>query len=164
MYKVDDYVVYKKDVCKIREIKNNKLNGNNYYILIPIDDESLVIDVPVDNRMGYLRNILSKEKADSLINNIANIKPLENIDDKYIERTYKDLLYNGTHEDLIKIIKTAYLRNVDRVKNNRKMSEKDSNYFNRAEKYLYNELSIVYHMSFDETKNYIIHKVQEVIK
>ena len=164
MYKVNDYVVYKKDVCQIREIKNNKLNGNNYYILIPIDDESLIIDVPVDNRMGYLRSILSQEEADSLINNIANIKPLENIDDKYIERTYKDLLYNGTHEDLIKIIKTAYLRNADRMKNNRKISEKDSNYFNRAEKYLYNELSIVYHMNFDETKNYIIHKVQEIVK
>lgn len=164
MYKVNDYVVYKKDVCKIREIKTNKLNGTNYYILIPIDDQSLVIDVPVDNRMGYLRSILSKEEADALINNIINIKPLENIDDKYMERTYKDLLYNGTHEDLIKIIKTAYLRNADRVKNNRKMSEKDSNYFNRAEKYLYNELSIVYHMNFDETKNYIIHKVQEITK
>ena len=67
MYKKDDYVVYKRDVCKIREIKNNKLNGNDYYILVPIDDASLIIDVPTDNKMGYLRDIITKERANDLI-------------------------------------------------------------------------------------------------
>ena len=102
MFKKDDYVVYKRDVCKIREIRNNKLNGNDYYILVPIDDDSLIIDVPTDNKLGYLKSIITKEEATKLINNIPNITPLENIDDKYLERKYKDLLYNGTHEDLIK--------------------------------------------------------------
>lgn len=161
MYKVNDYVMYKKDVCKVREIKNNKLNGNDYYILVPIDDKSLIIDVPVDNRMGFLRNLISKEEADLLIDNIGNIKPLENVDEKNVDKSYRDLLYNGSHEDLIKIIKTAYLRNVDRVKNNKKIREKDKDYFNQAEKYLYNELAIVYEMTSDEIKNYIIQKVQE---
>ncbi len=164
MYKVNDYVVYKKDVCQIKDIRNNKMNGQDYYILAPIDDASLIIDVPVDNRMGYLRSIISQKEADSFIHNICNIEPIENMADKYIEKTYKDLLHNGTHEDLIKIIKTTYLRNADRIKNNKKISDKDNDYFNKAEKYLYNELSIVYHMNFDETKNYIIRKVQETIK
>ena len=38
------------------------------------------------------------------------------------------------------------------------------NYFNKAEKYLYNELSIALNMSFDETKDYIINKLKELIK
>ena len=45
-----------------------------------------------------------------------------------------------------------------------KISDKDFNYFNRAEKYLYNELSIALNMPFDKTKNYIINKVKELIK
>lgn len=161
MNKVNDYVVYKKDVCKVKEIRENKLNGSSYYVLVPVFDESLIIDVPVDNKMGYLRDLLSKKQADNLIDNIVNIEPLENIDSKYIENTYKELFHNGTHEDLIKIIKTTYLRNEDRLKNKKKISEKDSDYFNQAEKYLYNELSIVYNMSFEEIKEYIIHKVEE---
>jgi len=44
------------------------------------------------------------------------------------------------------------------------MSDKDLNYFNKAEQYLYNELSIALNMTFDETKKYIINKVQELIK
>ncbi len=164
MYKENEYVVYKKDVCKIKEIRKNKMNGMDYYILVPIDDESLIIDVPVENKMGYLRSIISKEESNKLINNIPNIEPLKNIDDKYVEKTYKDLLYNGTHEDLIKIIKTTYLRNNNRIVNNKKISEKDNDYFIKAEKYLYNEISISLNMSFDETKNYIIKKVQELTK
>lgn len=162
MYKVNDYVVYKKDVCRVKEIKNNKVNGQDYYILVPIDDDSLIIDVPVENRMGYLRDVINKKDAEKLILNIPNIKTLDEIDEKYIDKAYKELLYNGKQEDLIKIIKTTYLRNESRLKNNKKLSEKDTNYFNQAEKYLYNELSISLNMSVDEVKNYIINKVQSL--
>lgn len=162
MFKKDEYVVYKKDVCKIKEIKNNKMRGNDYYILIPIDDESLIIDVPVENKNGYLREVIKKQEALKLINNIPKIEPLNNINDKYIERTYKDLIYRGKYEDLIKIIKTTYLRNEERLKNNKKLSEKDSNYFEQAEKYLYNELAIALNMNFDETKDYVIRQVQKL--
>ena len=156
MYKENDYVVYKKKVCKVREINRNKITGTTYYILVPIDDESLIIDVPTDDRMGYLRDVISQKEAYELIQKMPQIEPLQNIEDRYIERNYKELLGNGTHEDLIKIIKTAYLRNDQRLKNKKKMSEKDSNYFNLAEKYLYNEIAVSLNLNFEETKNYIL--------
>lgn len=164
MYKENDYLVYKKDVCKVKEIKKNKINDKDYYILVPINDESLVIEVPVDNRMGYIRNVISKEDALNLINRIPNINLLENIDDKYIEKTYKELLNSGNLEDLIKIIKTSYIRNDNRIKSNKKISDKDKAFFDKAEEYLYTELSISLNMSLDEVKEYIINKVQELIK
>ncbi len=164
MYKENEYVVYKKDVCRIKEIRTNKMNGKDYYILVPIDDESLVIDVPTDNRMGYLRNIISEDEAYQLINNIPNIQSLHDINDKYIERTYKDLLQQGMHEDLVRIIKTTYLRNDFRKKNNKKVSEIDNHYFKQAEKYLYNELAVSLNMSFEEVKKYIIDKVEMLMK
>ena len=159
MFKENDYVMYKNNVCKVREIKHNDLNGNSYYILIPIDDESLIIDVPTDNRMGHLRSIVSHQEAEEIINYIKDIEPLQNINDKNIENTYKELIYNGTHNDLVKIIKTSYLRNQARKNDNKKISEKDSKYFELAEKYLYNELSIALNKSFTETKEYIINSM-----
>ncbi|MGN1379197.1 MAG: CarD family transcriptional regulator [Bacilli bacterium] len=163
MYKENDYVVYKRDVCKVKEIKFNQVNNKYYYILVPIDDNSLIIKVPINNNISYLRSVISNDKANQLIENIPNIKPLDNIDDKYIERVYKDLIYNGNHEDLIKIIKTTYLRNNIRLNNNKKISDKDNTYFRLAEKYLYNELSIALDMDFNNTKNFIIIKVNELI-
>ena len=41
-------------------------------------------------------------------------------------------MQNGTHEDLIKIIKTTYLRNKERLDNNKKTTDKDNYYFNQA--------------------------------
>lgn len=163
MYKVNDYLIYKKDVCIVKEIQNN-IEKDDYYVLVPITDNSLTIKVPQDNRMGYLRNIITPEEANKLIEKIPKIEPLTNIDDKYIEKTYKDLLYNNNHEDLIKIIKTSYLRNEDRNNSKKKLSDIDTKYFEQAEKYLYSELSISLGMPYKETKDYIVNKVNELIK
>jgi len=160
MYNIGDYIVYRKDVCKVVGIKKNHFNNMDYYILEPMDDNSLRLDVPVDNRCGYLRDLVSKEDIDKIINNIPNIEVI-GIRDKSIENVYKKLMTSGKHEDLIKIIKTTYLRNQERVENNRKVSDKDTNYFNQAEKYLYSEFSIVLDMSYEDTKQYVINKVLE---
>ena len=39
MYKKGDYVVYRHDVCKIKDIKKDKLISNIYYVLSPIINE-----------------------------------------------------------------------------------------------------------------------------
>ena len=71
------------------------------------------------------------------------------------------MLYTGNYEDLIKIIKTTFLRNESRVNNKKKISEKDNNYFKLAEKYLYNELSVSLNMSVEEVKDYIFRVVNK---
>lgn len=159
MFKEKDYVMYKKDVCLVKEIRHNITKNQDCYVLVPIDDESLTIELPTNNRMGYLRKVIDKKEANKLINRIKNIEPLSNINEKNIENTYKQLLYSGSHEDLIKIIKTSYLRNAARTNDKKKPSEKDSKYFEQAEKYLYNELGIALGKNFDETKEYIINSI-----
>lgn len=155
MFKKDDYVVYKHRVCIIKDIKKINLIDNTYYVITPIDDNSLIIDIPIENKMGVLRNIIDAKDAKKLINQIPKISIIENINGKNLEIKYKELLNTGRHEDLIKIIKTTYLRNKNRIDNKKKESEKDSTYFELAEKYLYNELSISLNMSINELKNYI---------
>jgi CarD family transcriptional regulator len=156
MFSIGDYVVYKRDVCKIIDITSKKVLNMQYYKLAPISDDSLIIEVPTDNNFGNIRKIISKKDAIKLINNIASIPPIEKMPDKMYENEYKRLLSNNNHEDLIKIIKTTYTRNANRVEAHKKEGEKDKNYFNIAETLLYNELSIALNKSYDETKEYII--------
>lgn len=161
MYQKGQYVVYRHDVCIIKDIKESKTNSATYYVLNPIDDNSLIINVPIKNKMGFLRDIISSDDAKKLIAKIPKIKPIEIINEKNIEIVYKELLDTGNHEDLIKIIKTTYLRNENRVHNKKKASEKDNIFFTMAEKYLYNELSISLNMSVDSIKKYISKVVNE---
>jgi len=161
MFKIGEYVVYKRNVCKIKEIKEKHINNRDYYVLIPIDDETLTIDVPVDNK--FIRNLISKDEIIKLINNMPNI-PIIECTNKKIENDYRDLINSEKHTDLIRIIKTTYIRNKERLDNKKKIGDIDNNYFQKAEKYLYNEIGIVLGMNFDDTKKYIVDRVTELQK
>ena len=160
MYKVNDHVVYKRDVCIIKDIKTNS-KKRKCYILGPIDDKSLTIEVPVENMNEAIRDIISKEEVNKIIKSIPNVEIISLVNDKLFEQEYKHLLNTGNHEDLIKIIKTTSSRNEERAKNKKKIGEKDDIYFNKAEKLLYNEFSISLNMTFDETKEYVKQQVEK---
>lgn len=158
MKKIGDYVIYRKEVCKVVEIKENYFKNMDYYRLVPIDDKSLHLDIPVANESNLLRELINLEQVGNLIKRIPKIELIDT-DDKNIENEYKKLLNTGNLEDYIKIIKTTYQRNKERLENKRKISDKDNYYFNLAEKYLYNEFSVVLNKNFEETKQYVIDNV-----
>lgn len=159
MFKKDEYVVYKKDVCKIEEIKTKYIDNKDYYVLSLVNDDSLKIKIPVGS--DDLRYVITKKEALYLIEKIPNIEKI-NTNDKAIENIYKELLLSGNLEDLIKIIKTAYLRNEERLQNKRKIGEIDDSYFKKAEKLLYTELSISLNKNYEETKKFVVNKVKEL--
>ncbi len=147
-----DYIVYRKETCKIIE------KEDGYYRLVPVNDTSIKYKVPVD--FNFLKKVITKEEIDRLLLEIPEINTID-LGEKQIEQEYKELMKSGTHEDLVKIIKTSYLRNQIRILNNKRISEIDDEYFRRAEKYLYEEIGIVLNLSFENTKEYIINKLKK---
>ena len=160
MFQVGDYIVYKRNVCQIKEIKKNYMNNLDYYILIPNLDNSLQIQIPVTTNV--IRELISKEEIEKIIEDIPNIERI-NTEDKNLEQEYKKLLNSGSQRDLVKIIKTTYLRNQERLENKKKIGDKDSRYFEEAEKDLYDEFATVLGLSIEETKDYVINKVENMI-
>ena len=156
MFKIGDYVIYRRDLCVIKDIIDNK-----YYKLSIIDDETLTINVPIENKLGLLRKPVTLSEVKKIISTIPTIEPLKT-NDKIIENIYKNLMKTNKHEDLIKIIKTTYLRNKERLDSGKKIADKDEIFFNQAEKYLYYELSYALGLSYEECKNYIIEYVNKI--
>lgn len=159
MFNIGDYVVYKREVCLVKDYLKNHINGLDYYSLVPVSDSTLKIDIPVNNK--FLKKVLTKEEVEKIINNIPNVDVIK-VDDRVLEQEYKRLLKNDDYNGLIAIIKTTYLRNKTRVDNKKKISEKDDEYFKRAEKYLYTEFMIALDKSYDEIKDYVASKVEEL--
>ncbi len=160
MYQINDYLRYGKEVCKVKEIKEKWFNNQDYYLLVPVKDDSLKIEIPVTS--DKLQDLISKDALENLLKKIPDIEPID-IDEKFLESEYKRLLATGEYEDIIKVIKTTYLRNKKRMENNKKLAEKDMNYFQLAEDYLYNEFSIVLGKSYEDTKEYVIKKIDEIL-
>lgn len=159
MKKIGEYIVYKKVVYKILEIKKKYFNNLDYYILIPVNDNSLIVKLPVENK--EIRNAISKDEVENIINKMPNIDIIDS-DERLIENEYKKLMMNGSYEDLIKIIKTTYLRNKKRFNNNKKIGDKDAHYFKRAEEYLYTEFGIALNMTNNEVRDYILDKINNI--
>lgn len=153
MFKAGEYIIYNNNVCRIKEIRNKE-----FYVMNPVDDESLTITLPVDN--NSIKEVMNKKEALNLIDNILDVEVLD-IDGKLLEKEYKKLIKSDDIYDKIKIIKTSYMRNIIRENNGKKLSETDNNYLNKAEKVVYNELAISLNKSFDETKEFIINTLKE---
>lgn len=161
MFKINDYIVYNKDICKIKQILENYYNNQDYYELNSISDKSLSIKIPITS--NKIRGLITKEQINEIIASIPQIDIIKD-NDRIMENTYKTLMQSGSHENLIKIIKTTYLRNEKRLNDNRKISEIDDFYFRTAEKFLYNEFSIVLNKTYNETKEYVINEVLKTSK
>ena len=158
MYNKGSLVVYKRDVCKVVDIR--VIHDESYYVLNSTIDSSLKIDVPVNKEKKLLRPLITKKELDNLINEIKFL-PVLDVEARMLEDEYKRLLKDGTMESLITIIKTAHLRNKIRKENKKKLADNDQYYFNLAERYLYNEISYVLNVNYDDAKNYIIEKLNK---
>ncbi len=108
--------------------------------------------------MVIFGRLISEKEVKELIEQIPLILLID-CHEKQLENQYRQLLNSGDLADLIKIIKTTYLQNKERIDNSKKIGDEDNQYLEKAEKIFYNKFSIVLNMIFDATKNYMVKEV-----
>lgn len=165
-YKVGDVVVYRRNVCRVVKIAKSDFTGEKCYILEPYTDQNLSVrmQVPVSNKGGHLRDLVSKEEIAHLIESTPDIELLEN-KPANMKSQYSALLKGDSLEDLIRIIKTSYMRNQQRLSSHKKLASIDDEYLQKAEKYLFDEIGASLGLSFEDSKAYFeseVRKAQEV--
>ena len=158
MKNIGDLLMYKKDVCKVVDIIKNPFNDKMCYVLNPVCDEKLKLTVPIDTKS--IRNLMTKEEVLELIKKIPEVEEFQS-NSVNIEKIYKDILHDASPIDLVKVIKTSYLRNQRRINNKKKISDRDDRYFKESEKILYNEIAYSLGITYDEAKEFIKTKVEE---
>lgn len=68
---------------------------------------------------------------------------------------YRECIKTNDCQELIKIIKTIYMRKQKRIQAGRKVTAVDAKYFHMAEDSLYGELAVALEMPKDEVESYI---------
>ena len=160
MFKKGEYVVCgNKGVCVVEDITTLDISGvdkkREYYILKPVYMAGSTVYVPVDTAKESMRSVLSRAEADQLISEIPDIPLITITNDKLLEQEYKGCMKANSCEELIRIIKTIYLRKQKRLEAGRKVTAVDAKYFRLAEETLYGELAISLGLSRDEVEAYI---------
>lgn len=155
MFEINDYIVYGTyGVCKIVDIKYNN-NEKEYYILKPLH-ENLTIKTLVGNTKVTMRRIHTIDEVQKLIDYMKEVEPIWINDVKKRRNKFKELLKTGKCLDLIKVIKTLYLRSRERKRNNQKLTITDKEILTIAKKQLFAEISFVLKIPFNQVENYIL--------
>lgn len=169
MFEIGDFIICGNNgVCVVDKIGTLDTPGISkdrlYYTLLPYYVKGGVIFTPVDNEKVIMRPVLTKEEVLEIINDIPNIDNLWLPDDKKRELEYKEAIRKSDCRELIKIIKTIYLRKQSRIAEGKKVTAADEKYSRIAEDNLYGELAISLGMSKEEAKEYMFLHVEGLPK
>lgn len=168
MFQVNDVVIYgHHGVCEITEIGKLKMpmadQEKLYYTLRPVYHRDSAVYAPVENRRIIMRPVITREEADKLIAHIPQIETVWIVNEKAREVQFKEALQTCDCEELVKIIKTLYMRKQQRLESGKKVTVVDEKYFRQAEDKLYQELAYVLGMEKNKVSAYISERMEEKV-
>ena len=160
MYKVDDMVMYGSfGICKITAIEKRDFTGEEqeYYILKHINSEKNIFYVPTNNdtALSKMHPICSKAEVDELISHM-NSEGLIWIDnDIKRKEEYSRIIKDADKHEIIRLIKTLYLRRKELAESGKKLRSADENYLSLAENMLFEEFAYALDIDKSEVVEYI---------
>lgn len=165
MFQIGEFVIYGlQGVCKVVDIGHPGISGvpkdRLYYTLTPTRCPGDKIFTPVDNTKTVMRPVISREEAMNLIDGMNAMEMFEIPDERKREFYYKNAIKKCDCGELVKIIKTTYLRKKSRNAAGKKAIADDEKYFKIAEDTLYAELAIALDMDPENVKKFILDHMQ----
>lgn len=169
VFETGDYIVYgSTGICQVMGVTTMDIDGipkdRLYYVLRPEGQRDGKIFTPVENGKLVMRRVMTQKDAEALINEIPEIETLDISDDKLREERYKECLRTCESREMIRIIKTIYLRKKDRFAKGKKVTATDERYLKQAEENLYSELSMLLGVPKNDMEQYITERLDRVRK
>lgn len=164
MFKVGDYVVYgNTGVCQIEDIGPIAIGNRDkeYYTLVPVYGRNSKLYTAVDSDKVVIRPIMTKQESDALIDEMENIDTLRIGDEKRREEIYRETMRTCDCKEWVRIIKTLYLRKMDRISRGKKVTSSDERYLQMAEENLYGELAFSLQMPREKVGEFITEKIRK---
>lgn len=162
MYKIGDFVINTSNgICEIKDIVSMDISGEkkDYYLLVPVEENTAKVYIPTDNAAHRLRHIMSETEVWNLIHSITDIPEVYIENDKEREKVYKEALASHDPKQLIGIIKTLYLRREKRLNEGKKNTAVDERYFKIAENHLHAEIAFVLKVEKIEVRQLIVEHI-----
>ena len=104
---------------------------------------------------------MTVEEAEKLIDEIPSIETLSIENEKFREDSYKKCIRTCECRDLLRIIKTIYIRKQARLSHGKKTTATDERYLKLAEDHLYSEFSMLLDIPKEHMAGYIEQRVHQ---
>lgn len=144
MFEKGNFVVNANNgICEISDIVTMNMSGveKEYYVLVPIEEKTAKVYLPVDIAEKRIRLAMNKDEAWTLIKEIKAVDGVLVENEKEREKIYKEAINSRDPKRLISIMKTLYIRRKKRLEDGKKGTAVDDRYFKLAENHLHSELA-----------------------
>lgn len=144
MFKVGDFVVNSTNgICKISDLVDLDMSGSfkQYYLLVPVDEETAKVYIPVDSAAKRIRRVIDENEAMGVIDSISSVNELTVDNEKERELRYKEAIKSCELKQLVALLKCLYSRKKSRFEQGKKSTAVDDRYSKIAENLFYSELS-----------------------
>lgn len=163
MFEKGNYVVNSNNgICEISDIVTMNMGSGDkaYYVLVPIEESTAKVFLPVDIAEKRIRLAMNRDDAWRLIKEIKAVDEALVENEKEREKLYKEAINSRDPKQLISIMKTLYIRRQKRLEEGKKTTAVDDRYFRLAENQLYSELAFALNVQKSELHQIIEQNIE----
>ncbi len=146
-YNIDDVVSYGKNgICRITEIRNMKFDRSDereYYILSPLRDKNATFFVPIDSPVliSKMRRVMTKEEIDAVLDS-AKDKSIDWVEDKKQRNdAFRAIINGGDPHQILLLAHCIYNAKKEKEAAGRKLWACDEALLQSVEKMISEEMS-----------------------
>ena len=159
LFIVGDVVIYSgMGICKVCAIEKRNMTGRmiEYYILRHLYDDRNTYYIPVnDDALKKLHPVCTKQEVNSLISHMNSEKTMWIENEIKRKEEYSRIIRDADKRELIRLIKTLYLRRSELIRCGRRMRAFDENLLKLAEDLLFDEFAYDLGIERNEVVDYI---------
>ena len=157
MFKVGQNVYSQTSgVCVISSIeeKNFGVGEVKYFVLESIfKKQASKTYIPVDKADVQLRKLITKREAKDLLKYISKAEKVWENDPKQRRQMFEEMYKSRDLKNVCQLIKSLYLQNEELKKQKKSLSMLDKDFFDKIQRDVIEELSLVMGVSIEETKS-----------
>ncbi len=164
-YKVGDYLVHENNgVCKVCEISEQALQGRGseklYYSLEPVFSRGSHILTPVDTKVR-IRDVTPVAEYDALLDRVPDMEVIVENNTRVRAEIYKAQISLFDNDALARVLKTVYLRKVQRIASGKKVMSSDEKVLAVAGKKLFEEMAFARKCTVDEAEDMFFERLDK---
>ncbi|RDW16100.1 CarD family transcriptional regulator [Oceanobacillus arenosus] len=162
MFDIGDQIIYSvHGLCKIDDICE-KTFGNktrNYYVLHPLDDLRLTINVPVNSDQAVMLKVMEKEEAEEILQSFLQPGITWIEDPRQRNKEYSSLINTGDRKSIVKIANTLIKEQYYASQNKKRLYDQDRNLLTNIQNIMFEELAVSLNTSVGEISQRVIRMV-----
>ncbi|AXI07764.1 CarD family transcriptional regulator [Oceanobacillus sp. 143] len=145
MFNVGDQIIYSvHGLCEIDEICE-KTFGNKtgiYYVLHPLEDSRLTINVPIDSEQAVMLKVMGREEAEDILQSFQQPGITWIEDPRQRKKEYSNLINTGDRKLIVKVANTLLKKHHDANENKKRLYDQDRTLLTNIQNIMYEELAV----------------------